>query len=220
MRILIIEDDSSLRNMLRVALGSEGYNVDDTDDGAKGSYAARTQDYDLILLDSGLPTKTGKQVAEDIRNSKKNTKIILMSIRSEVDHKVDLLELTDDYIVKPFTFSELFARIKAILRRPYEITPNILHVEDYTIDVTKHKVMKGEKVIRLTRKEFGIFECLGRQKGSLVTRTQIMEKVWNSTLDPFSNTVETHIRNLRLKIRDSKQKVIKTVQGHGYMIEN
>lgn len=219
MKTLIIEDDSAVRNGLRMALTNEGHVVEDTDDGSKGSYRARTEDFDIILLDCKLPNKNGREVAREIRLAGKQTKIIVTSILSDIQSKIDMLEYADDYLVKPFTFSELSARMRAMARRPYAITPTILQIEDLTIDVNKHKVSKDGKQVYLTRKEFCLFECLAQQKGNVVTRGHIMDKVWHTDIDPFSNTIETHVRNLRMKIKDKNQKIIKTIQGYGYMID-
>lgn len=220
MRVLIIEDDQETREVLEQHLASEAYTVDTADNGETGSYIARTNDYDLILLDNILPKKSGLEVCKEIRASGKKTPIILISVISEIQHKVALLESgVDDYITKPFSFAELHARMKALLRRPYTISEEVITLNDLTIDTSRHMVTKGEKRIYLTRKEFMLLECLMKNGGQVVTRAQIMERVWNYDSDPFSNTIEAHIRNLRKKIDKGRKKLIHTVSGRGYKID-
>jgi DNA-binding response OmpR family regulator len=221
MRILIIEDEADIRNFLTRNLEKEGFAVDSAEDGNKGSYFARTNDYDVVLLDNILPGQNGTNVAAEIRKSGKTMPIIMVSVKSEVTHKVESLGLgIDDYVTKPFSFQELLARIKAVLRRPYEIKSGVLKLEDLTIDTDKQTVRRGKVDVYLTRKEFSLLECLAKQNGAVLSRGNIMEQVWNAEGDPFSNTIESHILNLRKKIdRGRKRKLIKTVPGRGYRID-
>lgn len=221
MRILIVEDDEHLRTILKQSFEGEMYTVDTAPDGDSGSYIARTNSYDVILLDNMLPKKDGLTVCTEIREHGINTPIILVSVLSDSTEKVRLIEHgADDYITKPFSFEELKARIHAVVRRPYNIKQDTLRFDDVTIDTGKQVVTKGEKRIYLTRKEFMLLECLAKNEGEVVSRGQIFESVWEKDANPFSNTIETHVRNLRKKLsRGKRKKLIHTVSGRGYKLE-
>jgi DNA-binding response OmpR family regulator len=220
MRILVIEDDADIRSMLALHLKAASFAVDVIDCGEKGSYLARTNDYDLIIMDYILPKKEGPQICKEIRDSGKTTPIMMLSVRSTTYDKVTLLNLgADDYLHKPFSFEELNARIKALLRRPRDITHPVVTISDITIDSDKQLVTRGRKSIYLTRKEFSLLEYLARHQGMVVSRGMIMEHVWDLDSDPFSNTIEAHILNLRKKLGQKKQKVIYTVPGRGYKLD-
>jgi DNA-binding response OmpR family regulator len=222
MRILIIEDSKEITNFLKLSLEGEQFVVDVAEDGEKGSFWARTNDYDLIILDNILPKKTGLEVCEEIRKSGKTMPIIVLSVRSETLTKIQLLNAgADDYLIKPFSFEELLARIRALLRRPKVIESEILQVDDLTLDTKKCLVKRGKKEeIYLTRKEFMLLEYLLKNSGSVLSRGMIMEHVWDMNVDPFSNTIESHILSLRRKIDiPGKKKLIHTVSGRGYKID-
>lgn len=220
MRILVVEDDPQIRELVSGHLKALCFAVDSTDCGERGSYLARTNDYDVVLLDYILPKKDGRTICQEIRNHGKTTPIIMLSIRSEIDDKVDLLNLgADDYLAKPFSFDELHARIKAVLRRPTAIHSDIVTIRDITIDSNRQVVTRGNQEIYLTRKEFSLLEYLARHSGHVVSRGMIMEHVWDIECDPFSNTIEAHILNLRKKLGIQKQGLIQTVPGRGYKIE-
>lgn len=188
-------------------------------DGVNGSYIARTHDYNLIIIDYILPGKSGLEVLKDIRAKGVNTPIMIMSVRSEIDDKVSLLESgADDYIVKPFTYQEFRARVHALLRRNYKIIDETMVIDDLTIDISKTEVIKKGEKVYLTRKEFMLLQSLARNPGKVITRAELLEEVWNRDSDPFSNTVEAHIRNLRKKL-ESDKRIIHTVPGRGYKIE-
>ncbi len=217
MKILIIEDDISIRNVLRLSLESKGFIIDEAEDGDTGSYLARTNSYDVILLDNVLPKKMGGHVCKEIRNTGSITPIIILSGKQEVLTKIQLLNLgADDYITKPFSFDELLARINAILRRPQNINYHILKVKDFEVNFTSQTIKKDDKDIYLTRKEFSLLEFLAKHKNTVVSRGQILEHVWEMSVDPFSNTIETHIMNLRRKLRDTKRTLISSIPGRGY----
>jgi DNA-binding response OmpR family regulator len=220
MRILIIEDSKEITNFLKLSLEGEQFVVDVAEDGEKGSFWARTNDYDLIILDNILPKKTGLEVCEEIRKSGKTMPIIVLSVRSETLTKIQLLNAgADDYLIKPFSFEELLARIRALLRRPKVIESEILQIDDLTLDTKKCLVKRGKKEIYLTRKEFMLLEYLLKNSGSVLSRGMIMEHVWDMNVDPFSNTIESHILSLRRKIDlPGKKKLIHTVSGRGYKI--
>ncbi len=218
MRILIIEDEKEIRSFLKKALQEEFFAVDTAEDGEEGSYMARTSDYDLVVMDNILPKKEGPKICEEIRTAGKTMPIIMLSVKSEASTKVDLLNAgADDYLTKPFSFEELLARIRALLRRPKQIEEEILQIDDMVLNVKEHIVKRGEKEIYLTRKEFSLLEYMMRNHGVALSRGMIMEHVWDMNIDPFSNTIESHIMSLRRKI-DTKGKpgLIQTISGRGY----
>ena len=221
MKVLIIEDDKSIREFLVSNLEREGFTVDSTENGAKGSFLARTNPYDIIILDNVLPEKDGYEICRDVRERNNPVPILMLSIQSEVFDKVDLLNCgADDYMTKPFSFQELVARMNALMRRPREIEKEILTVDDLTLNVPAQKVKRGSSEIYLTRKEFNLLQFLAKNKGNVLSRNMIMEHVWNEDCDPFSNTIEAHILNLRKKIDvRKKRKLIYTVPGRGYKID-
>jgi DNA-binding response OmpR family regulator len=220
MRILLIEDDDNIRHTLKVSLEAEAFSVDTACDGERGSYFARTNEYDLIILDISLPYKNGYEVCEEIRHAQKTIPIMMLSVLSDTQQKVRLLNLgADDYMTKPFSYRELLARMRAILRRPYRMTSEVMQVEDLILDTMKQKVVRGEHSVYLTRKEFSLLEYLMRHQGLVVSRGMLMEHVWNAESDPFSNTIEAHILNVRKKIDDmNKRRLIQTIPGRGYRI--
>lgn len=220
MRILIIEDNDELRSLLKTTLSAEMFTVDTADNGETGSYIARTNHYNLILLDYKLPGKDGDIVCRDLRTSGVTCPILIISVESETPDKVHLLESgADDYLCKPFSFTELVARIQALMRRPYEIKDAVLTIEDLTVDTNNHTVSRDGKNIYLTRKEYMLLECMARKSGQVISRNEIMEEVWDNDTDPFSNTIEAHVRNLRKKIGGSRKKYIQTVPGRGYKLD-
>ena len=217
MRILIIEDDKDISDFLKMSLKNECFVVDTAEDGEKGSFLALTNDYDLIILDYMLPKEDGRQVCEKIRRKGKTVPILMLSVKSEVTTKIDILNIgADDYLTKPFSFEELLARIKALLRRPKQIESEVLNINDLTLNTKKHLVKRGKKEIYLTRKQFILLEYLMKNQGTVLSRGMIMEHVWDINADPFSNTIEAHIRILRRKIDFPKRrKLIYTVPGMG-----
>ncbi len=220
MRVLVVEDEEGIAKFLKAGLESEYFAVDFANDGEQGSYLARTNDYDIIILDNMLPKKNGAEVCDDIRKDGKNTPIIMLSARAEMSIKVELLNKgADDYLTKPFSLEELLARIRALLRRPSHFSSEILEIDTLVLDTKKHLVTRNGKEIYLTRKEFMLLEYLLRNKGNVVSRGMILEHVWDINVDPFSNTVESHILNIRKKINEGKCKnLIHTVPGIGYKI--
>ncbi len=220
MRILVIEDDIFISDLLIKNLGSESFAIDVEKDGENGSYIARTNDYDLVLLDLLLPRRNGLQICRDIRAAGKTMPIIVLSIKNTPNFKIELLNAgADDYLSKPFSFEELLARVRAILRRPTHMEAPILIVGPLVLDQHQQTVLKAGKEIYITRKEFALLEYLMKNKNNVVSRGMIMEHVWNSESDPFSNTIEAHILNLRKKIdSDGGPKYIYNVPGRGYKI--
>ncbi len=219
MKILIIEDDISIRNVLRLSLESKGFIVDEAEDGDIGSYLARTNSYDVILLDNILPKKMGGFVCKEIREAGKPTPIIILSSKQEVLTKVQLItQGADDYVTKPFSFEELIARIKAVTRRSLTIEKNSFSIKDMEIDLHSQIIRRRNKEIYLTKKEFSLLAFLIKHKDSVVSRGQILEHVWDMNVNPFSNTIETHIMNLRKKLQDTKHALITSIPGRGYRL--
>lgn len=224
MKILLIEDDPDVLDFLKTSLKSESFTVDIAYDGSEGSFMARTNPYDLIIIDYSLPLKNGITVCQEIRSSDISTPIIFLTIYSDIKRKINALDMgADDYITKPFSFDELKARIYAIKRRPLKIESSIFTAKDIVIDARKQSVHRNSVPINLTRKEYNLLEYLIRNKNTIVSRSTIMEHVWNADSDPLSNTVEAHILNLRKKIRDEirddkNDGIIKNIPGRGYII--
>jgi two-component system, OmpR family, copper resistance phosphate regulon response regulator CusR len=219
MRILVIDDNKDIREQLKKSLQTDCFVVDTAGDGEEGSYMARINEYDVILLDNIMPKKNGLAVCEEIRASGRSTPIIVLSIEGEVDDKVELLNAgADDYVTKPFSYKELQSRIRALLRRPQPVVTPILRVDDLELDTVNQKARRGAREIYLTRKEFALVEYLMRNCGNVISRGELMEHVWNDELDPFSNTLEAHILNLRKKIdKPPRKKLICTIPGRGYI---
>ncbi|HEY4504124.1 MAG TPA: response regulator transcription factor [Candidatus Paceibacterota bacterium] len=221
MKILIIEDDSHISEFIRIGLESEGFMVDTAYDGQDGSYKARINKYDIIILDYSLPIKNGFEVCDEIRSIGLSVPIIFLSVNGDTKKKIEALgKGADDYMTKPFSFDELKARIKALLRRPKKIENPIVKLGEITIDAEKQTAYRESLPIYLTRKEYGLLEYLVRNAGMVVSRTMIMDHVWSAENDPFSNTVEAHILNLRKKINvGDKKDIIRNIPGRGYIID-
>lgn len=221
MRILVVDDDVDVRHFLKEALKSDGFAVDTAGDGSEGSRLARINSYDVIILDYVLPRKNGRQVLKEIRDSGKTEPVLMLSVQGEIDDKVSLIEQgADDYMTKPFSYKELVSRVRALMRRPDCIVSPTLIVGDLVLDAARQKATRSGKEIYLTRKEFALAEYLMRNRGSVVSRGMLLEHVWNDGIDPFSNTVEAHIRNLRKKLDAGyESKLIHTVPGRGYKID-
>jgi DNA-binding response OmpR family regulator len=220
MRILVVDDEQEICTLLRMALTQNSFSVDVAQDGENASYLARTNDYDVIVLDNILPRKMGLQVCREIRAAGKTVPILMVSGILESATKVALLDAgADDYLSKPFSLDELLARIRALLRRPRQIAGEILTFDDLTLDTKAHTVYRSKKEIHLTPKEFMLLEYLLRNQGAVLPRSMILEHVWNMDTDPFSNTIESHVLSLRRKIDpDGKKSIIHTVPGVGYKI--
>ena len=222
MRILLIEDEKRLSHYIKKGLTEDGFAVDTAYDGEEGLYLAKEETYDVIILDVMLPKLSGVEVCKQLRASQKNTPVLMLTARSETEDKVLGLESgADDYLTKPFVFVELKARINALIRRNYHQTSNNLSISDLEVDPLKHTVKLNNILIKLTPKEFAILELLLRRKDEVVTRTQVIEHVWDYNFDSMSNVVDVFMGTVRKKIdRGHKIKLIHTLHGIGYMISD
>jgi len=222
MRILLVEDEKRLSHYIKKGLTEQGFAVDTAYDGEEGLYLAKEETYDVIVLDVMLPKLSGIEVCKKLRISKKNTPILMLTARSETEDKISGLDAgADDYLTKPFVFAELKARINALLRRSYRQISNVISIDNLEIDPLKHIVTRHKKDIKLTPREFAILELLMRRKYEVVTRTQVIEHVWDYNFDSMSNVVDVFIGTLRKKIdKNQKVKLIHTLHGIGYMISD
>lgn len=223
MRVLVVEDERNTREFIERALREAGYSVDAASNGRDGLLMATTEDYDLLVLDRMLPQVDGLTIVRTLRASKLATPVLILSALGEVDDRVDGLRAgSDDYLVKPFALSELLARVEALLRRPRgaEVTDaTTLRVADLELDRLKRVVRRGERRIELQPKEFQLLEYLMRHVDQVVTRTMLLEGVWDYHFDPKTNVIDVHISNLRHKVdRDARQPLIHTVRGVGYRL--
>jgi two-component system copper resistance phosphate regulon response regulator CusR len=220
MRILVVEDQEETAAVLKRKLEAECYAVDVEHDGERGFYKARTNDYDLILLDKSLPGKGGYEICSELREYKMTMPILILSVATEIDDKVALLNCgADDYLAKPYAFSELTARMKALLRRPQNIEAKVLSVGGLSLDRETYSFTFNKKVVYLTPKEFMLLEYLMKNTGKVVSRGMLLEHVWDDSADQFSKSIETHIMNLRKKIDPhDKDAFIRTVPGRGYIV--
>ena len=220
MRILVVEDEKRIADFLGRGLESAGYDVDLAPDGQTAIDLVHATDYDLITLDMMLPDMDGLRVLERIRNRKTNPPVLILSARGAVEDRVKGLELgADDYLTKPFSFVELLARVRVLLRRG-QPTPEKLLVGELTLDCIRRKVTRSGDTIDLAPKEFSILEYLMRNKGRPLSRTMIVEHVWDMDYDGLTNIVDVYIRHLRSKIDDRyPAKLIHTVRGVGYMLD-
>lgn len=221
MKVLIIEDDKEVSELIKTALLDDDNVVETAEDGVNGSFLARSFDYDAIILDYSLPKKDGLTICKEIRTAGKTTPILFLTITGDIDTKVEAFKRgADDYMAKPFSLEELYARLKAITRRPNLIKKDILKICDLEMDTEKHYLTRGGKRIHLTHKEYGLLEYFMKNIGVILSRALIMEHVWTADSNPFSNTVETHMRNLRKKINQgNKPDLIGNVTGRGYVMD-
>lgn len=220
MRLLIVEDDQDIIHPLSSVLKNAGFAVDISKDGENGCFMALTNSYDLIILDCNLPKLSGQEIIARLRSEGKETPILVLTVRTETNNKVDLLNLgADDYLTKPFVLSELLARVRAILRRPKNLPGRLLKIAGLILDQDKLTLTKDGQDIRLSAKEFSLLEYLLANKGRVLTRQEIMEHVWDENADPFSNTIEVHIMKLRRKVEGPGEQFIFTFPNRGYKID-
>ena len=221
MKILIIEDDLEVSNFIRNSFLNDSNIVDFVDNGVDGSYMARINYYDVIIVDYSLPKKSGLSVCSEIRAGNCHSLIIFLSMNHSIQNKVQCLEAgADDYMTKPFAFEELNARVKALMRRPKEIEDSVFSSGDLILDTKKNLVQRGNISIYLTKTEYNLLTYMIKNKGIILSRGMIMEHVWNAGSDPLSNTVEAHLANLRRKLFiDGRPEIIKNIAGRGYIID-
>ncbi len=221
MRILLVEDDPRIAAFVAKGLRENSYAVDSASDGEEALYQASVNDYDIIILDVMIPKKNGLAVCEEIRNSGLKTPIIMLTARDAVDDRISGLDCgADDYLVKPFDFKELLARLRALLRRNGELRPANIVVADLQIDTAAQRVWRSGDEITLTTKEYALLEFLARQQNKVVGRAEIAEHVWDENFDAFSNLIEVYINRLRVKIdKGSAPNLIHTRRGAGYILE-
>ena len=222
MRVLVVEDDKKIAAFIAKGLTQEGHVVDLADNGVDGFHLASSESYDVAVVDIMLPLLSGLELIEDLRRQGGLTPVLILSARNAVDDRVKGLQCGgDDYLTKPFAFSELIARIQALVRRATAVaSPTTLSVADLTLDLTRRRVSRGGQNIELQPKEFALLEYLVRNKGRLVSKTTIMEHVWGYDFDPQTNVVESRISHLRDKVdRGFSSQLIRTVRGAGYVVE-
>ncbi len=221
MRLLLIEDERSLAHNIQKLLQKQTFAVDLAYTGREGLKKAEIEDYDLIILDWMLPDIEGIDVLKKLRESDIHIPVLLLTSRGEIEDKLSAFDLgCDDYLVKPFEFQELHARIKALLRREkQDIAPDLIIIQDLTIDRKSMKVKRKDIEIILSSKEYSVLEYLALHLNCVVDRMTLLTKIWDENADPFSRTVDVHIRYLRKKIDDDfEHKLIKTIPNKGYML--
>ena len=221
MRILIVEDEGKTAEYLAKGLSEQGYVVDVAHDGSDGLHRALESSYDLVVLDVMLPGMQGWEVLERLRRSKP-TPVLLLTARDAVADRVRGLELgADDYLVKPFAFSELVARMRSVLRRAPQRQPEVLRCADLEVDVPRKRAHRAGRRIDLTAKEFALLELMMRRAGEVLSRTLIAEQVWDINFDSDSNVVDVAVRRLRSKVDEPYgRRLLHTVRGMGYVLED
>jgi DNA-binding response OmpR family regulator len=224
MRILVVEDEHKIANSIKKGLEQESYAVDVMYDGESGFDLASSEEYDLIILDLMLPGMNGITFCKKLREQQIHTPIIMLTAKGQTEDKVNGLDSgADDYLTKPFAFAELVARVRALNRRPKKNTGTILTVGDLQIDTVNYQVLRGEKDIALSSKEFSLLEYLVRHKNKVITKEQIMNHVWDYDADVLPNSVEVYILHIRNKIDKAfkdKKPLIHTIRGFGYKISD
>lgn len=218
MKILIIDDEPAICQFLKEGLESNLYIVETAADGERGSFLARTGNYDLIILDYMLPKLNGAQVLAEIRGDKKQVPILMLTVKSELKDKNEAFALgADDFLTKPFLFEELLLRVRALLKRPAVIENEFFKIDNLTFSTRSKIVRRGGQEIYLTRREYALLEYLLINRGQIVSRSQILDHVWDFNADPFSNSVETHMASLRRKLNSNgNRNLIHTFNGRGY----
>lgn len=221
MRVLVVEDEEKTADYLQKGLSENGFTVSLAADGEEGLRQALGEDYDIIILDVMLPKRDGWSVLEELRRAGKPSRVLFLTARDQLHDKVKGLESgADDYLVKPFAFSELLARIRTVLRRTPAQQPEKLAIADLEIDLLRHRAFRGGNRLDLTPKEFQLLALLAGAPGKVFSRTAITEQVWEMQVETDTNFLDVHIRRLRSKVDDPfEQKLIHTVRGMGYVLE-
>ena len=221
MRILIVEDEKKVAAFIKKGLEEETYAVDVAMDGEEGLHHGEQNQYDLIILDLMLPKINGLEILSILRSKKIETPILLLTAKDSVDDKVEgLNQGADDYLTKPFAFSELLARIRVLLRRGKTETKTTLEIADLTLNLVSHKVNRGNEEIELTGKEYSLLEYFMRNQEKVLTRTMIAEHVWDYNFDTFTNVIDVYVNHLRKKIdKNFSTKLLHTLRGVGYVMK-
>jgi two-component system copper resistance phosphate regulon response regulator CusR len=221
MRILIIEDERKAAAFLHKGLTESGFVADVAENGEDGLFKALSLDYDLVILDAMLPKKDGWTVLAQMRQQHRSMPVLFLTARDAVSDRVKGLELgADDYLVKPYAFTELLARVRALLRRRGERHPDVLQIADLRLDLVGHRANRGDARLELAPKEFALLSLLSRRQGEVLSRLVIAEQVWDMNFDSDSNVVDVAVRRLRRKVDDPfAVKLIHTVRGMGYVLE-
>lgn len=220
MRVLVVEDDPKLSRLITRGLREEGYAVDACDTGPAAVANAAVNPYDAVVLDVMLPGMDGFEVVRTLRSRDIRTPVLMLTARDAVSDRIAGLDAgADDYLVKPFDFGELLARLRALLRRPSVLQPMIVRVADLEVDLQAHTVVRGGVAVSLTAKEFALLELFARNVGKVLSRTDIVSHVWDDNHDPFTNTVEVYVNRLRGKIdREPFAPLLHTRRGAGYVL--
>lgn len=219
MKILIVEDEPKLNAGLTEGLHTRGYVVDSALDGEEGETLARLHAYDVIILDIMLPKRDGLEICRNLRAAGNTVPILFLTAKDDLDDKITGLDIgADDYLVKPFSFDELAARIRALQRRQPLIASAILQLDELQLDTRSQHVSVAGKEINLTLREYGLLEYFLRNVGNVITRQDILDHVWDRFFDSFSNVVDVHLKNLRKKLPAAYAKRIKTIWGKGYRL--
>ncbi len=221
MKILLVEDEQKLATALVRGLGLEGYTVDHIADGKKAltRISLHRSDYDLVILDLMLPSLDGYEICKQMREMNITVPILILTARNETDTKVQLLQSgADDYLVKPFSFAELTARCRALLRRPNEKLPETLRISDIELNPGERRVKRSGRDVPLTLKEFGLLEYFMRHPNQVVNREDLLNHLWDFNYVGFSNVVDVHVKNLRRKLDANGESILETVRGIGYRL--
>ena len=221
MRILVVDDDRHLCAIIKRGLLEEAYAVDVAYDGEEGQYMAEVNHYDLIILDIMMPKKDGIEMCKELRAKRINTPILMLTAKDAVEDRVRGLDAgADDYMVKPFSFNELLARVRALLRREATTKSPEIRLGDLVLNTLTREVKRGDRVVELTTKEYVILEYFMRHPNIVVTRTMLEEHAWDYDFDSMSNLIEVYIRRLRRKLDDDeKDSILQTVRGAGYRLK-
>ena len=221
MRILVVEDETKLVEILVRALSAEGFALDAAGSVAEAAELAELYPYDLVVLDLGLPDGSGTALLRRLRHAKSEVPVLVLTARSGIDAKIENFEAgADDYLTKPFALAELVIRVRALLRRSPAITDTVLRAADLELDRLSHRVRRAGQLIELSPKEYSLLEYLMLNAGRVVTRSMIIEKVWDQSFEGLTNIVDVYVRQLRRKIDEGfEPKLIRTARGFGYSLE-
>ncbi len=222
MRVLLVEDDKKIASFISKGLKEAGFATDHTEDGIDGLHLALNESYDAAIIDIMLPGLDGLSLIEELRRKKINTPIIVLSAKRSVDDRIKGLQIGgDDYLTKPFSFSELLARVQALIRRSSGVTePNMLEVRDLSMNIITREITRGDTKIELQPREFSLLEYLMRNKGRVLSKTMILEHVWDYNFDPQTNVVDVLVCRLRNKVeKEFEHKLIHTIRGVGYVLK-